>query len=111
MARAGFYFKPAPGDEDNVACFLCQKNMSEWDVDDDPSEQHLRHNNSCGWALTMCRDLVVDGALVHNPLEEKMHRARRMTFDKWWPHEGKSNWRPNVKSVRTSATFAIASIP
>ncbi|KAF3942342.1 hypothetical protein ABW19_dt0208269 [Dactylella cylindrospora] len=99
MAKAGFYFKPAQGDEDNVACFLCQKNMSEWDPEDDPAEQHVRHNNSCGWALTMCRELVVDGEIASDPLGEEMHEARRMTFDAWWPHEGKKGWKPTVENV------------
>ncbi|EPS40621.1 hypothetical protein H072_5509 [Dactylellina haptotyla CBS 200.50] len=99
MARAGFYFKPAVGDEDNVACFICQKNMSEWDPDDDPAEQHLRHNSSCGWALTMCRDLVVDGDIVCEPLGEGMCQARRMTFDNWWPHEAKEEWKPKVQNM------------
>ncbi|KAK6537716.1 hypothetical protein TWF694_011884 [Orbilia ellipsospora] len=99
MARAGFYFKPALGDEDNVACFICQKNMSEWDQDDDPAEQHLRHNSSCGWALTMCRDLVLNGEIVCDPLGDEMCEARRMTFDDWWPHEGKEGWKPNIQSM------------
>ncbi|KAJ6257116.1 hypothetical protein Dda_8001 [Drechslerella dactyloides] len=98
MARAGFYFKPGQGDEDNVACFICQKNMSEWDPDDDPAEQHLRHNSSCGWALTMCRDLVIDGKTFSDPLGEEMCQARRMTFDNWWPHEGKKDWKPDVET-------------
>ncbi|KAK6346962.1 hypothetical protein TWF696_007057 [Orbilia brochopaga] len=99
MARAGFYFKPGQGDEDNVACFICQKNMSEWDPDDDPAEQHLRHNSSCGWALTMCRDLVIDGKILNDPLGDEMCKARRMTFDSWWPHEGKKAWKPSVQNV------------
>ncbi|KAF3918568.1 hypothetical protein AA313_de0200359 [Arthrobotrys entomopaga] len=98
MARAGFYFKPAAGEEDNVACFICQKNMSEWDQDDDPAEQHLRHNSSCGWALTMCRDLVLNGEIICDPLGDEMCKARRMTFDDWWPHEGKDGWKPNVQN-------------
>ncbi|KAF3935893.1 hypothetical protein ABW20_dc0103003 [Dactylellina cionopaga] len=99
MAQAGFYFKPAAGDEDNVACFICQKNMSEWDPDDDPAEQHLRHNSSCGWALTMCRKLAVDGNITDDPLGDEMCKARRMTFDNWWPHEGKKGWKPSVYNV------------
>lgn len=99
MARAGFYFKPTQGEEDNAACFLCQKNMSFWEPEDDPAEQHGRHGTTCGWALTMCRDLVVDGKIVAEPLGEEMCRARRMTFDQWWPHEDKKGWKPTVEKV------------
>ncbi|KAK6343216.1 hypothetical protein TWF730_010816 [Orbilia blumenaviensis] len=99
MARAGFYFKPTPGEEDNAACFLCQKNMSFWEPEDDPAEQHGRHGTTCGWALTMCRDLVVDGNMVSEPLGEEMCRARQMTFDQWWPHEDKKGWKPTVEKI------------
>ncbi|KAF3181006.1 hypothetical protein EYR41_010280 [Orbilia oligospora] len=99
MARAGFYFKPTQGEEDNSACFLCQKNMSFWETEDDPAEQHGRHGTTCGWALTMCRDLVVDGKIIAEPLGEEMCRARRMTFDQWWPHEDKKGWIPTVEKV------------
>ncbi|KAK6525541.1 hypothetical protein TWF281_010603 [Arthrobotrys megalospora] len=99
MARAGFYFKPTQGEEDNAACFLCQKNMSFWEPEDDPAEQHGRHGTTCGWALTMCSDLVVDGQMATEPLGEEMCRARRMTFDQWWPHEGKKEWKPTVEKV------------
>ncbi|KAF3182400.1 hypothetical protein TWF106_003765 [Orbilia oligospora] len=99
MARAGFYFKPTQGEEDNSACFLCQKNMSFWETEDDPAEQHGRHGTTCGWALTMCRDLVADGKIIAEPLGEEMCRARRMTFDQWWPHEDKKGWIPTVEKV------------
>ncbi|KAK6507365.1 hypothetical protein TWF481_005802 [Arthrobotrys musiformis] len=99
MARAGFYFKPTQGEEDNAACFLCQKNMSFWEPEDDPAEQHGRHGTTCGWALTMCRDLVVEGAIVAEPLGEEMCQARRMTFDQWWPHEDKKDWNPTVDRI------------
>ncbi|KAK6512683.1 hypothetical protein TWF506_008858 [Arthrobotrys conoides] len=99
MARAGFYFKPTQGEEDNSACFLCQKNMSFWETEDDPAEQHGRHGTTCGWALTMCRDLVVGGKIVAEPLGQEMCRARRMTFDQWWPHEDKEGWNPTVEKV------------
>lgn len=107
MAKAGFYFKPAVGDEDNAACYLCQKNMSQWDPEDDPAAEHIRHDTTCGWALTTCQELVVDGDFIDDPMGEKMCDARRMTFDKWWPHESKKGWRPSVENVSSICQYRI----
>jgi hypothetical protein len=55
LAEAGFYFDPSPDDPDNVTCFMCGKQLSEWDEDDDPFDIHYRKcGKFCSWALVRC---------------------------------------------------------
>jgi hypothetical protein len=55
LADAGFYFSPSSEDRDNVRCFACDKELSEWDENDDP---YLIHWEKCGktcpWAIVRC---------------------------------------------------------
>lgn len=55
LAEAGFYFSPSWDDRDSVACFLCGKELSDWDADDDPFEIHYtKCQSSCAWAAVRC---------------------------------------------------------
>jgi hypothetical protein len=55
LSDAGFYFNPSAEDRDNVKCFACDKELSEWDPEDDP---HVIHFEKCGqtcpWAIVRC---------------------------------------------------------
>lgn len=55
LAEAGFFFSPSWDDRDSVACFLCGKELSDWDASDDPFEIHYtKCQSSCAWALVRC---------------------------------------------------------
>ena len=55
LAEAGFYFSPSWDDRDNVACFLCEKELSGWVDDDDPFVLHWdKCRDHCAWALVRC---------------------------------------------------------
>jgi hypothetical protein len=55
LAEAGFYFNPSPEDKDNVTCFECGKQLSEWEEDDDPFDLHwTKCGDKCSWAAVRC---------------------------------------------------------
>lgn len=68
LAEAGFYFNPTPDARDNVKCFMCDKELNNWDEDDDPISQHFaRCRDVCAWAVARCgnmEDLDTDGRCV-----------------------------------------------
>lgn len=57
LAEAGFYYLPSEDDPDNVICFMCDKQLSQWDPDDDPEQIHVEKCPSCPWAMVKCRML------------------------------------------------------
>ncbi|KAH7911178.1 hypothetical protein BJ138DRAFT_1135554 [Hygrophoropsis aurantiaca] len=99
LAEAGFYYDPSWDDRDCVACFLCGKELSDWDADDDPFEIHYtKCRTTCSWAVVRCglsEDLDADGNYVFSiktrlPSSKAMEKARLGTFeggDNWWPHD------------------------
>lgn len=54
LAEAGFYFNPSAQHNDNVTCFMCGKELSDWDADDDPFEIHWAKCPTCPWAIVRC---------------------------------------------------------
>ena len=50
MAKAGFYQCFYSKGSDCVRCFCCFKELDNWDVDDDPFIEHLKHQPSCSFA-------------------------------------------------------------
>lgn len=44
LAKAGFYYSPLDPDSDRVICMYCDCPLEEWDVSDDPLEEH-KHNS------------------------------------------------------------------
>ena|ERR1700761_584050 len=51
LADAGFYHEPSPFDPDNVCCFLCGKELGEWEALDDPFTIHAEKCPKCPWVL------------------------------------------------------------
>lgn len=68
LAEAGFYFDPSAEDPDSVTCFMCEKQLGDWEKEDDPHELHYRKcKNTCAWAMLRCgliEDMDVDGRYV-----------------------------------------------
>ncbi|KIJ61500.1 hypothetical protein HYDPIDRAFT_71293, partial [Hydnomerulius pinastri MD-312] len=97
LAEAGFFFSPSWDDRDSVACFLCGKELSDWDADDDPFEIHYtKCRNTCAWAMVRCglaEDLDEVGSFTFAnktrlPSSKAMEKARLGTFgEDWWPHD------------------------
>jgi hypothetical protein len=55
LAEAGFYYNPSPEDVDNVTCFMCDKQLSDWEADDDPFDIHYEKcAHKCSWAYIRC---------------------------------------------------------
>ena len=64
LAEAGFYYTPSLNNADAVACFVCDKYLSDWEETDDPFEVHALRGNACCWAIARCAlrsDMDEDG--------------------------------------------------
>lgn len=48
MADVGFFYT---GEEDKTICFCCGIGLYNWEDNDDPMIEHLRHNNNCSFIL------------------------------------------------------------
>lgn len=80
---AGFYSRPFPGSEDNVACFVCNKNLDGWEAKDEAWAEHVKHAPSC--------------PLVRLDVEAN----RALTFaPEVWPHAG----GPSLSADKVSTT-------
>lgn len=71
LAEAGFYHDPSSEYKDNVTCFICEKQLADWDQDDDPFTIHWEKcGSSCPWAIVRCglmEDTDDHGKCVLNP--------------------------------------------
>lgn len=50
MAHAGFFYK---GNSDLVQCFMCCKELDNWEVNDDPIQEHFKHASYCDFATLL----------------------------------------------------------
>lgn len=96
LARAGFFYRPALDDTDNVQCFHCTVKLDGWEPTDNPAVEHLAHSAACAWALSVSvsrRD--GEEAESRDPLSDQLIDARRATFEAGtgWPHEDKRGWK------------------
>jgi hypothetical protein len=61
LADAGFYWNPNSTAKDNVTCFFCEENFSDWELHHDPHVIHYdRCGESCAWATAQCGIFAVD---------------------------------------------------
>lgn len=100
LARAGFYFEPTADKPDNVVCYLCHARIGGWEDDDSPIEEHLRLSPRCGWAIVTAIEAGLGDYNMDDPSHPSMMEARKATFAKMWPHEGKRAWKCKTKQVR-----------
>ncbi|KAI5211327.1 hypothetical protein AUEXF2481DRAFT_76499 [Aureobasidium subglaciale EXF-2481] len=96
LARAGFFFKPAPDSDDNAQCFHCAVKLDGWESQDVPLQEHLAHSTQCSYALSLS---VMDKAEERDPMSRELVDARTSTFGDMWPHEHKKGWKPKVKQM------------
>lgn len=93
LALAGFYYRPSIEAPDNTICYMCERQLDGWEEEDDPVAEHLKHSETCGWAILM--DLsrqAHDATNVEDPTEPRIADARVATFALGWPHESKRGW-------------------
>ncbi|KAI6155645.1 hypothetical protein BKA82DRAFT_991352 [Pisolithus tinctorius] len=101
LAEAGFFFCPSWDDRDCVACFLCGKELSDWDAQDDPFAVHYEKcGEACGWAIVRCglvEDMDSEGSFTFTnkariPTTKAIEEARLKTFgEDWWPYDDDPN--------------------
>ena len=61
LSDAGFYWNPNQTAKDNVSCFFCNEDFSDWEEHYDPHVIHYdRCGESCAWAIARCGILAVD---------------------------------------------------
>ena len=69
MAMAGWYHRPSVSSPDNVACFVCGKNLDGWQAGDQGWAEHVGHSAQC-------------------PLVGLYKLESRLkTFSNMWPHK------------------------
>lgn len=107
MARAGFYFNPRPSNPDNVACFLCRKELDGWEDDDEPLVEHLKHSPDCGWAICAAIEVELGDVAREDPRQPHLLEARKATFAGRWPYEGKKGWKCKTKQVRLPFQYLL----
>ncbi|PBK69054.1 inhibitor of apoptosis repeat-containing protein [Armillaria solidipes] len=116
LAEAGFYYDPSPEDRDSVTCYMCSKQLSEWDSDDDPFDIHYRKcAKTCSWAVVRCglrNDVDHQGRFVSQnknrmPLSKVMEKARldTFTFGDGWPHDSTKNGCTSKKMARAGFIY------
>ncbi|RDB15341.1 Protein bir1, partial [Hypsizygus marmoreus] len=110
LAEAGFYFNPSLEDRDNVTCYMCDKQLSDWEAQDDPFDIHWEKRGvKCCWAAVRCGlrgDMDRHGAFIFPdksrlPSSKAMERARLETFSAGdgWMHDQDANHGANSRKM------------
>lgn len=104
LAWAGFFYNPTASRPDNTTCYLCRSTLDGWEEDDSAIGEHLSFSPHCGWAaIARIEQDIEDGNLAqHNPMDERLLSARKMTFGVNWPHEDKRGWVCKTQKVWTA---------
>ncbi|KAG6812336.1 hypothetical protein H0H92_003323 [Tricholoma furcatifolium] len=110
LAEAGFYWDPSFEDRDNVTCFVCEKQLSDWEAEDDPFDIHWNKcGDRCCWAIVRCGlkgDINAQGGYtfsdkLRHPTSKAMERARFETFSvgTGWKHGEDKNHGANSRKM------------
>ena len=51
FAEAGFYNSSSVKFPDNVKCFACFKELSDWEKNDDPWQEHVKRGSKCPFVI------------------------------------------------------------
>ncbi|KAH9896940.1 hypothetical protein C8Q73DRAFT_757492 [Cubamyces lactineus] len=118
LAEAGFYFTPGPEEPDNVTCFMCKKNLCNWEPEDDPFEVHYEKcGDKCAWAVVRCQKPQDNGSYdfsdpARHPTSKTMEKARLDTFAKAeWPHDSVKGHGANSRALAKAGFVWNASEP
>ncbi|KAG6849615.1 hypothetical protein H0H93_006899 [Arthromyces matolae] len=110
LAEAGFYFNPSFEDRDNVACFICDKQLAAWEAEDDPFDTHWdKCGDKCSWAIVRCGlkvDINRHGGFTFTdksrvPTSKAMEKARLDTFSagEGWIHDQVADHGANSRKM------------
>ncbi|KAF8638443.1 hypothetical protein AX17_002200 [Amanita inopinata Kibby_2008] len=110
LAEAGFFYDPSAEDRDNVTCFECGKQLSEWEETDDPFDIHWEKcGDSCHWAVVRCGlrgDMDRHGRFTFPdktrlPRSKRMEKARLGTYavGDGWAHDQTKNHGANSRKM------------
>ncbi|THU88746.1 inhibitor of apoptosis repeat-containing protein [Dendrothele bispora CBS 962.96] len=110
LAEAGFYYDPSPEDVDNVTCYMCGKELSEWAEEDDPFDIHFKKcGKKCSWASVRCglrsdmnhKEKFVFTDKSRLPTSKTMEKARleTFTFQDVWTHDSVRNHAASSKNM------------
>eukprot|EP01063_Lacrimia_lanifica_P031308 TRINITY_DN5130_c0_g1_i2.p1 TRINITY_DN5130_c0_g1~~TRINITY_DN5130_c0_g1_i2.p1 ORF type:complete len:132 (+),score=23.90 TRINITY_DN5130_c0_g1_i2:308-703(+) len=58
LAAAGFFFNPTNGSPDRCTCFACGLSLVQWEADDSPILEHVKHAPRCAFARTASKTLL-----------------------------------------------------
>ncbi|KZT34786.1 inhibitor of apoptosis repeat-containing protein [Sistotremastrum suecicum HHB10207 ss-3] len=124
LAEAGFYYAPSSSDLDNVVCFMCAKELSDWEAEDDPFQIHAVKCPKCPWVVVRCalaQDLDDEGNYNFPtpdrlPNSRVLERARLATYtkgkEKIWPHDGtKNHGAMSKKMAKAGFVYTPSSTP
>ncbi|KAI8986903.1 hypothetical protein BD414DRAFT_415750 [Trametes punicea] len=118
LAEAGFYYTPGPQDPDNVTCFMCKKDLCNWEPEDDPFEIHYaKCGDKCAWATLRCQKPREDGSYdlsdpTRHPTSKAMEKARLDTFAVTeWPHDAVKGHGANSRALARAGFVWSASEP
>jgi hypothetical protein len=74
LADAGFFYNPSYEGRDSVTCYVCDKELEDWEKDDDPYIIHWEKcGQTCCWAIVRCgllNDMDKSDRQVANMIEE-----------------------------------------
>jgi hypothetical protein len=69
LAKAGFFYRPNKENLDRVACFTCTVCLVNWEVADDPVQEHVKHGRDCRFMMkTDVQNVPYETTLSHLPL-------------------------------------------
>ncbi|XP_011496715.1 PREDICTED: baculoviral IAP repeat-containing protein 5 [Ceratosolen solmsi marchali] len=83
MASAGFFAVGEKDEPDLVECFICSKQLDGWEPDDDPWQEHKKHQPNCLYIKLNKSD---EGSLTIKELFQLMQhyyaRNKNLEFEK-----------------------------
>ncbi|KAL7301236.1 baculoviral IAP repeat-containing protein 5 [Trichogramma pretiosum] len=83
MAAAGFFAVGGEDEPDLAECFMCRKQLDGWEAEDDPWQEHQKHQSNCSFVQMNKKD---EGLLTVKELFQLMqeyHSGRLLLeFDK-----------------------------
>ena len=108
LAKAGFFFCPANGEGDDegdlVQCFMCGKQLDQWEPSDDPMKEHAKHAPSCPF---LNLHIEANRLLTFKHWDQTHLRATPEDFSKagfyWDPSEDSTD---NVKCFQCNKCLA-----
>lgn len=69
LAAAGFFHRPNSTNLDRVACFACTVCLVNWETQDDPIQEHLKHGHACRFIQkTDLQNIPFEATLSNLPL-------------------------------------------